>query len=659
MVVRIEPPMGSGLFALFGLFSRSSPKEQKAKLEDVALTLKQKQKELREIERQIDELRAKAEAAEELDLKISQQQDALDGLHAKAEQKLVEFKRAESEFGAREAIVLQKEQEFQEQQALFDEKRRLLKEKEEALLQREDVIEERKTRAEQIEHAIKHAEVPLERRRRRIEAQIALEEKKLGELKSARLSALERRQSYLVQINSKEEQKLKELKSSVSDAQRELASQRKEMQLFEKQKSALDQIGKELAKAREALAAKAASVIQQEKDIRGREAALELQAAKLSEQISALEEAKRMILASQEIKKEAERTVEENRHAAEEAHHVMEENAKKLDELREKEKSITEAQSEVEIMKRDVESKLQLISSKEKNAIKKEMEWLDHQNRIKLLIDELTSAKRQIEETAAIHKGELANLRQQWDSTINALHDTKPFITSQKTELNRLVKGDINALRSKEQEVMEIITEFEKDRRKLEKQEKLVNARIKEIERARRDLEKANSTLKERTSKILQQESLAKRILAEAERARELKADIPRLKKEASQLRKEIAILRSTAEKHGARIIRIKQVEKPARHAKIGSISRAEHFKPAAPALRAPIAAAPSTVSRDELQEMIEGAKAAIQSNDVSSAMGILDDLESAARRLSEEDRRHLSYEIKDLRTSIKLAMLS
>jgi ribosomal protein S6 len=63
-------------------------------------------------------------------------------------------------------------------------------------------------------------------------------------------------------------------------------------------------------------------------------------------------------------------------------------------------------------------------------------------------------------------------------------------------------------------------------------------------------------------------------------------------------------------------------------------------------------------ITRDELQEMIEGAKASIQAHDVDSAMKVLDDLETAARRLSESDRRQLAYEIRDLRTSIKLAML-
>jgi hypothetical protein len=75
--------------------------------------------------------------------------------------------------------------------------------------------------------------------------------------------------------------------------------------------------------------------------------------------------------------------------------------------------------------------------------------------------------------------------------------------------------------------------------------------------------------------------------------------------------------------------------------------------------LKAPAREKPSTeVTRDELQEMIEGAKASIQSGDVNAAMSVLDDLETAARRLSEDDRRHLAYEIRDLRTSIKLAML-
>jgi len=327
----------------------------------------------------------------------------------------------------------------------------------------------------------------------------------------------------------------------------------------------------------------------------------------------------------------------------------MEENSRKLDQLRKSELNTAEMQHDIDSKKREIDTKLSKVEAKEKASIKREMDWLSHHTDMKSLVEELEKSKRELEESASVHKGELANLKQKWDSTIESLQDVKPFISSQKAELNRLVKGDIRALKEKEHELLGMVDELEKDRRRLEREEKLVTARLRELERTRVGVENVNKALVER-------EREAKKIIAFAEKARQLKVDVPRLSREAVQLRREISVLRKAAEKYGAmpRAVRVKAVHLKARR-----------ISPAAPEVRQrfevrekPVAAARSEVTRDELMEMISGAKASIEAHDVSSAMRILEDLESAARRMGEEDRRQLSYEIRDLRTIIKLAML-
>ena len=618
MVVKIAPPRGGGTAALFGLFSRASPQELQAKKEDLELTLRQKQHELRKIEHLLEELQRKAAVASALDQHILQQQKMLKDLEVQAEQRLTEFKRAESGFRSREDKVIQFEEGAKEQEALLQEKRRLLGEKEEALLQREDVVEERKARAEQLERALKHAE-----------------------------STVETRRNKLAEHIGKEEQRLREIRAARAELERELTHRRRENEKLAIQARSLAAAGNELEKARDLLQRKALQTNLREKNVNQREGTI-------AEQLRELAHAKRIVEQSSVIKQDAERAVSEKKRAVDEARTLIAENNTKLSEMREIEKRLIMLQHELDSHRKEIEEKLSEIDRKEKSVLKREMEWLDHQNALKASLEELQEERRNIETAVAERKAELATLSQEWDDKLASFPNDLTFIKTQKKEVDRLVKSDVAVLRDKEKEILGIIKEFDKDQKLLAKEERAVVMRIRQLERDQQLLERSKQELAAREAKIVQQEKTAAKILAAAEKAKHLKIDVPRLRSEAARLQHEVSRLESMARKYGAT-----HIMREPMHA-----AHTVHLKRIAPARERPHSAhlsserAESSSGRDELQQMIEGARRSIESGNVNEALRILDNLESAANRLSDADRKQISYEIKDLRTSIKLAML-
>ncbi len=609
MVVKVSLPRGGGTTAVFGLFSRASPQERKAQLEDVSLTLKQKQRELREVERLIEELKRKTEAAANLDQHILEQQKILAALQSEAQQRLKEFKKEESTFRAREARILAAEQEIQGNQALVEEKRRLLAEKEEALLQREDVIEARKQHAEQLEDSIKHATVPFEHRSKRLAALIETQEQKLAQLHQER-----------------------------TRSEHELTERTRTLNRLEARTRELTAAGKALERTHALLGKKAEGITAKEQDIRKREK--QLQRYRNTE-----EESKRIIQQALQTQAEAQRAVGEKKRYVEDVRNMIAENNQKLEQLRATERHIAEMQHQVEDQHKDATEKLQEIDRKEKNVLKREMDWLDHQNAFKETLEDLRKTKDEIETTVAERKAELANLQQEWDVKAASLRDERDFLSTQKTDLQRLVKADLAALKEKEQEILSSVKAFEQDQLKLDKEENAVLGRVKQLEKEQKIVQQLRMSIADRESRVVEQEKTAKKILAAADQVKQLRKELPALRREAAQLTREITRLEQMGARRGA--VRIAPARAVTRREE-----RIAHERPAR------ISTKPQATAKDELQEMIESARNNVQSGNVTEALKILTDLEQAARKLNEEDRRQLAYEIRDIKTSIKLAML-
>jgi chromosome segregation ATPase len=637
----------AGAVAVLGLFSRVSPKEQRVRLQDVSAALKQKERELAEMQRMVLEIERKAILATELDKRIRTQQQTLQELEREAEQRLKEFKRAEGHFGEREATVRQAESALKKLQSTLEEKRKLLAQKEAALVQRENVVAQRKRRAERLEHSVRHLAVPAERRRERVLALIAGEEKKLQNLKSLHLSSLKREESLIQARIAQASQKLASLSEARTAADHELMRRRREVHRYASRLREAANMRKSLEKAHKALSAKAEMLSIQEGMLGAREKALAQKAAELGRKMRALEAARQDEEQSLKLRADAERAIREKQSAADAVLRIAQENTHRLKDLRMTEKHLTSLKRQLDQRKREIEQKLTEIERKEKSTLQREAGWLDHQKRLRVSLDELIKAKKDVEGIIAERKGELANLEQEWNTKIGALRDEKEFVRTQVSELKKSVQADLDALKEKEREILAIVKEFDNDQERLAKEEKAVVRRVRELEKEQRIVEHTKKGFAAREARIIQQEKTAKTILAASEKAKALKIQLPGLRREAAQLNRKIASLLKSAAKRSIKVIRI-----PARAPQAIS---AEAPQPGKARVRHPAVAA----TQDDIQVLVEGARAAVQAGDTEAGLKILADLEEAAKRLSEEDRKQLGYEIKDLRTSIKLAMLS
>ena len=633
---------------VFGLFTRSTPRQSKVALEDIETKLKRKQQELREIEKTIANLEKQAKSSASLDQHIAEQQARYADLKHQAVQTVREFKSIQDTFSSRQDMLLKKEKQAQEQGRVLEEKRSLLAIKEKSLREREDAVEEATRKAEALGRALQQAEAPLAQKRERIARQIKDAERQLQELKSARTAALQVKERTLLASIKAVEQRLLRIKAERGAAERELANCQQDARTITKKMPELLQVGRELVQVRmildkkaNALNAKTQILAQQEQELAARE-------KEANRKLATYEEAKRTIAHAEHMKFEAERAIKDKMQYGENIRRITAENNKRLMELHNKEDAAQMLQSNLVKRQQDVDEKLAKLDRKEKSLVQREVSWLDHQNQLKDLAEQLEKTKPGLEQFIGECKGSLANLKQEWDDKVASLRDEKEFLSSQKSEISRLAKSDIAVLDEKEQEVLGLVKELEKDQARLAKEEKAVVARVRELDRAR-------AALAAHETRLIREQNTAKNILAAADKARALKASLPGLKSETARFTKEIAKLEKIAKKGGARIIRIVR-EKPVFRQRpvIVKRKREEPVMRQMPRGESPVV----STAKDDLQVMIEEAKASIQAGDVAAASKTLDLLESAARKLSDDERRQLSYEIKDLRTSIKLATL-
>jgi len=175
--------------------------------------------------------------------------------------------------------------------------------------------------------------------------------------------------------------------------------------------------------------------------------------------------------------------------------------------------------------------------------------------------------------------------------------DEKEFLSTQKSEIKRLVNADISALKEKEDELMDAVKELEKDQKRLEKEERAVIGRVNQLEREKEKIKTSREKVAAREKSIEAKKKEAENVIADAAKVKALRKELPSLRKEATHLKREVAKLEKMAAKRGAyRIAR--EVSHAASHAdKIGAKAmRVERVARAAPV----------STDKDELQSMIE-----------------------------------------------------
>ena len=406
--------------------------------------------------------------------------------------------------------------------------------------------------------------------------------------------------------------------------------------------------------------------------------------------------------------KVADRELEERRSLTIKATREIDSRMRKIDEtqralnqqkalLDKKEKVLAEKESGLISLDKQLEIHKQEFADRDRELIRSELKLSDQRRVLDDSREELEGLKDSLTEELEGRKAEYQEYLSQWKAERDAVNKARAEVTREKKSIGKLVEGDVSVLSEKEDEISKSIKEFERDKKRLRAEEDKVVDRVRELERVAHQHNKIEQQFRERETALKQfeqslekKEALLTNALKKAAeirkktqaaqdkilRVKEVKADIKRLEALRSELdwtveresRKVISLggkLKSTQSKiNEFKVFKDPEPVKPARKA------IPHRFTPAEPEMEEHIYEPPQrregheegtpAARPSEIPHLLNQAHDAIAMKDVDRAKQVLAKLQHVHSQLRDgESKRTLGYEILDLRTSLKLALIS
>ena len=494
------------------------------------------------------------------------------------------------------------------------------------------------------------------------------------------LTSLQNKIQQLTPLRAEIEKEIEGKTSQLSSFQKELKKIEQRLEEFEKiketldaQRAQLDERGKALAQFDRELKMREIGAAKKEHDVIQRE-----------QQLSALAPLQERIA----------KDMMEKKRLAQEVKDMLQENNKKLEGVHATEASLRKLQTDLARRQREFAGRTREVQLKEKEFVRREIEWLETEKRIREARDELVKQKTDLEEEIKFKTQELSRLKSEWDGMIGALKSAKEDIHKEKMDVRKLVETDLKSLAEKEDETVQLVRELEKDSIRLEENQKAIVGKVRIMEKSKKAYETALTKLREKEKQVMHQEALAKKMLAYTEREKTI-VDAQRAKiKESKELRtdvktldaryRELLGLTQKAERKAMMYgVRVKEQETVSKKEKLlerrekqlqeqaWKLSLREQTLESKreevvkeylqEAVEKTFAAAPLIGERyPKIHQMIDSARKNLEHGDIDTAARIVVELELLAEQIKNpEEKRLVSYDIKDLKTSIKLASLA
>ncbi len=389
--------------------------------------------------------------------------------------------------------------------------------------------------------------------------------------------------------------------------------------------------------------------------------------------------------------------VEDKMHVLADLKQVISQNSSTIKELHERELGLRKAEHELKAAQHDIEQSLKALQSKDKEMARKEAVWIEHDKLLKEATRALATDKKVFEDEVRARKAELLLLQQEWDKRRGQLKEEKESLQSEKADVRTLVETDVTLLKDKEDEMVEAIAMFEHDRKKLEEEEKSLLKRVAELERAKAAFEREQKGLNDKEKRIVDGERVVKKGMEYIEterrkieqdkdqiyRARELKKMLPQLEHKYEELRKSMDRLRAHVMETGtrpavSRVLKEREKELAVREKGVEfgvrklmerehevealeqrkekafkeylreEVERVEQGKPG------------REIMNPEIHAMIDDAREKVMRGQLDDAVRLVSEAEYLIDKLGDaSQKRLLMYDVRDLKTSIKLATLT
>ncbi|VVB81961.1 Chromosome partition protein Smc [uncultured archaeon] len=399
----------------------------------------------------------------------------------------------------------------------------------------------------------------------------------------------------------------------------------------------------------------------------------------------------------QKSKQELYALIEDKKHLLDDLKKNIAQNSQLSSEAHERELNARKAEHELLVAQREHDRKLKSFEAKEQEMIRKEATLLDHEKAVKEATRILAKDKDDFANEVNARKAEMLLVQQEWEKKIKVLQDEKVDLKQEKADVRKLVESDVLGLKEKEDELVESIEVLERDKDKLKEEEKSLLKRVSELERAKAEFELEFRHLSGKEKRITDGERIIqkgmkyiqdekKRIEQEKDiiyRARDLKKVLPELERRYGELRRGIG--KAEARLIGGRaqptiIESLKKREKELSMKEEGvhyefkkllehenEVEALEQRKERAfseylreEVERVQVGKPGRELAHPEIHAMIDDAREKVMQGSIDEAVRMVAEVEVLVDKIQDPAQKRLFYyDLRDLKTSIKLASLT
>ena len=352
-------------------------------------------------------------------------------------------------------------------------------------------------------------------------------------------------------------------------------------------------------------------------------------------------------------------------------------------------------ESEFKEKDQELSNKIKDLERREVELQKAQVEWTKREREAVEAIEYIKKEKAMLDEDAKVAKLQYEQVVEAFDKKKSFIEENKAAIKEQLINLKKLRDDDLAVLKSKEKEVNDAAKQLQKDQAKFEKMKDNSGKKLIELQEKERTLDQLQKELKSKESDLSKRENALakdKEALANFEKQ---KKEIPVLHKRHKELMKLVDDLEGNIigvnlenleeERHlkdkeselkqlsqglKDKAARLTKKEKQLRKAEKVLEKEEERFiGKAQPALRAALDMEPMP-SMEEYEEdqqplargiygVLEDAKLALASGEIDHSIRLVAEAEVLLEKLSDEERANIKYDVRELKTSIKLASLN
>lgn len=477
----------------------------------------------------------------------------------------------------------------------------------------------------------------------------------------------------------REEKRLYEREALVQEKAQILEKQEKEVQGYKAQLELLEREKEKVKSLRDEVDIKLKKLQSLDKVIRQKEAGLE-QVYEERKQILDAEFKKQKSIWDQTIKGRKKELEEEYQKRSSELE------ASYLKKVAEAERLAKEKELEHKKKVAEAERLAKEAQAKEKEIMGHKKEWLNREQEIKEAFEYIKREKMQLDEDAKIAREQYETLVAEFEKRKAWMEENKAAVDDEVKRLQRLQKNDLKLLKEKEEELAKVIAHMEKEKKTYKGAKERFETQGKVLKDREYNLAQWQEQLNAKETELRKREEHVHKMKLGIERHQKIKAEIPELERRHAQLLKLVGDaqakviglelepitirqeLKEQAREVQERAVRVEEEEKQVRKAKAQLRREEKRFiVEAQPALKAalkreepltPIIEEAPELPPQGLTGVLADARAALESNDVERAIRLVAAAEVLIDKSTKDEQRSAMYDIRELKTSIKLASL-